>query len=99
MVGNDRSTGIRGAEWMAAVLLVLALPMAAIAHPPDDDHVHHDQVHSGTTHGSLSQVSHKLSNPLLSVWALFTEFDLNFNNGNANQGDDKIGNMPVKFEQ
>jgi hypothetical protein len=82
---------------MAAVLLVLALPMAAVAHPPDSDHVHHDKADSGTKHGSLSEVSHKLSNPLSSVWALFTEFDLNFNNGNANQGDDKIGSL-MNFE-
>jgi hypothetical protein len=78
---------------MIILLMALTLPMLASAHPPDNDHVHHDKVDSGTKHGSLSEVSHKLSNPLSSVWALFTEFDLSFNNGNANQGDDKIGSL------
>jgi len=76
-----------------AVCLLLAFSGAATAHPPDHDHVHHDQVDSGTEHGSLAQVSHKLSNPLSSVWALYAEFDLTFNNGNDNQGDDKIGSL------
>jgi len=67
--------------------------MLASAHPPDDDHTHHEQVHSGTEHGSLAETGAKLSNPVSDVWALFTEFDLNFNNGNANQGDDKIGGL------
>jgi hypothetical protein len=39
----------------------------------------------------LAEVGAKLSNPVSDVWALFTEFDLTFNNGNANQGDDKAG--------
>jgi hypothetical protein len=69
------------------------LPTAAVAHPPDNDHSHHKQTDSGTKHGSLADVSAKLSNPVSNVWALFTEFDLSFNNGNANQGDDKIGSL------
>jgi hypothetical protein len=82
---------------MIILLMALTPPMLASAHPPHNDHVHHDKADSGTKHGSLSEVSHKLSNPLSSVWALFTEFDLNFNNGNANQGDDKIGSL-MNFE-
>jgi hypothetical protein len=91
----SKSAGIR--LWLGAwaFLLVVALPIAAGAHPPDDDHAHHagDQPGSGGEHGSLGEVSHKLSNPLSSVWALFTEFDLSFNNGNDNQGDDKVGSL------
>jgi hypothetical protein len=75
------------------LFLALTLPMLASAHPPDDDHVHHEKAASVSKHGSLAETGAKLSNPVSDVWALFTEFDLNFNNGNANQGDDKIGSL------
>jgi hypothetical protein len=42
-------------------------------------------------HGSLSAIGSKLSNPVSDVWALFTEFDLNFSDGDINQGDAKVG--------
>jgi len=70
------------------VILLLTLPMLASAHPPDDDHTHH-----ATDQASLAKTGAKLINPVSDVWALFTEFDLNFNNGNANKGDDKIGGL------
>ena len=91
------TAGIRLGNTIFVLLLALMLPIFASAHPPANDHIHHDKVESGTKHGSLSQVSHKLSNPVSNVWALFTEFDLSFNNGNANQGDDKIGSL-VNFQ-
>ena len=84
MVLNLKAITPRAAGRVAILLLAITLPLQARAHPPDHDHVHHAQTDSGTPHGSLGEVSHKLSNPLSSVWALFTEFDLNFNNGNAN---------------
>ena len=37
-------------------------------------------------HANLGEVAAKLSNPVSDVWALFTEFDLSFNNGNVNRG-------------
>ena len=45
--------------------------------------------HSGTEHGSLGELGAKLSDPLSDVWALFTEFDLNFNEGDLSDGDHK----------
>jgi hypothetical protein len=42
-------------------------------------------------HGSLSEIGAKLSNPISDVWALFTEFDLNFSDGDINQGDARVG--------
>ena len=98
MLESNHSTDLRTIESRLAratviLLLVLTLPMLASAHQPDHDHLHHDQAHSGTEHGSLAETGAKLSNPVSDVWALFTEFDLNFNNGNANQGDDKIGGL------
>jgi hypothetical protein len=83
----------RVATWIAAIaaLLLFVAPAPASAHPPDHDHAHHDQVDSGTDHGSLGEVGAKLSNPVSDVWAMFTEFDLSFNDGNFNTGDAKVG--------
>jgi hypothetical protein len=41
-------------------------------------------------HGSLDDVGRKLANPVSDVWALYTEFDLGFNNGEANGGEDFV---------
>jgi hypothetical protein len=72
-------------------LLVFVAAGPTSAHPPDHDHQHHDQIDSGTEHGSLGDVSRKLSNPTSNVWAMFTEFDLSFSDGNFNRGDAKVG--------
>jgi hypothetical protein len=48
----------------------------AYSHPEDD---------------SVAEIGHKLSNPVSDVWALFTEFDLFFSNGDVNRGASKIG--------
>ena len=87
------STGYRFLICTAMSLLATFLPMTAAAHPPDADHIHHDEVDSGTEHGSLANVSRKLSDPTATIWALFTEFDLSFNNGNATGGNDDLGSL------
>ena len=45
----------------------------------------------GSQHDSLSDVGAKLSNPASNIWALFTEFDLTFSDGDVNLGDPKVG--------
>ncbi len=40
---------------------------------------------------NLQEVNRKLSNPVSDVWALFTEFDLFFSNGNVHRGSDELG--------
>jgi hypothetical protein len=40
---------------------------------------------------SLAELGAKLSNPVSDVWALFTEFDLTFSDGDLNTGDSKVG--------
>jgi hypothetical protein len=40
---------------------------------------------------SLADVGAKLSNPVSDVWALFTEFDLIFSDGDVNTGDPQVG--------
>jgi hypothetical protein len=45
--------------------------------------------------GDVSETGKKLSNPLSNVWALFTEFDLNFSNGKVNSGHDQVGSRMI----
>ncbi len=41
--------------------------------------------------GGAAAVGAKLSDPTSDVWALFTEFDLTFNDGDVNTGDPQVG--------
>jgi hypothetical protein len=59
---------------------------------------------SGPGQGSLAELGAKLSNPLSDVWALFTEFDVNWSEGDISDGEHKIGSdmlfqpvMPFKL--
>jgi hypothetical protein len=45
--------------------------------------------------GDVSETGKKLSNPLSDVWALFTEFDLNFSDGNVNSGHELAGGRTI----
>jgi len=40
---------------------------------------------------NLGKVGAKLSNPVADLWALFTEFDVSFYDGNSQQGDEPVG--------
>src|SRR5258705_10718229 len=42
-------------------------------------------------HNDVAEIGAKLSNPVSNVWALFTEFDLNFSDGDVNTGDPLVG--------
>jgi hypothetical protein len=53
------------------------------------------QVYSHPEHGSLDEIGAKLSNPVSDVWALFTEFDLSFSDGDVNRGDSQIGGRMI----
>jgi len=44
---------------------------------------------------SLAEIGAKLTNPVSDVWALFTEFDLFFSDGDVNRGDAKIGGRMI----
>jgi hypothetical protein len=46
---------------------------------------------SGGGQGSLAELGAKLSNPLSDVWALFTEFDFNWSEGDISNGEHKFG--------
>lgn len=43
----------------------------------------------------LAEIGKKLANPVSDVWALFTEFDLNFSGGDLNRGEAKIGGRMI----
>jgi hypothetical protein len=45
--------------------------------------------------GDVAETGKKLSNPLSNVWALFTEFDLNFSDGNVNSGHQRAGGRTI----
>jgi hypothetical protein len=85
-----------GHAFSRAPALILAAGFALVAttaQAHDPDPMAHGDL-SGTPHaehGSLAEVSHKLSDPTSNVWALFTEFDLSFSDGNVNNGDPKVG--------
>jgi hypothetical protein len=53
------------------------------------------QAYRHPEHGSLDEIGAKLANPVSDVWALFTEFDLSFSNGDVNTGDSKIGGRMI----
>jgi hypothetical protein len=74
---------------IAAVGLAF-LATGARAHDPTPAPPPHDK-----THGSLGDVGAKLSDPTSNVWALFTEFDLSFSDGDLNQGDDRLGGAVI----
>jgi hypothetical protein len=44
---------------------------------------------------NLAEIGRKLTNPVSDVWALFTEFDLFFSDGDVNLGDDKVGGRMI----
>ena len=64
------------ARWPALVGVAL---LATIAQAGEHDHA------------NLGDVGRKLSDPTANIWALFTEFDLIFNNGEVNTGDAELG--------
>ena len=45
--------------------------------------------------GDVADTGRKLSNPLSDVWALFTEFDFNFSDGNVNSGHLRAGGRTI----
>jgi hypothetical protein len=44
---------------------------------------------------NLDEIGKKLANPVSNVWALFTEFDLNYQDGDINKGHDRAGSRMI----
>jgi len=49
----------------------------------------------GAHEGDAAAIGAKLSNPISDVWALFTEFDLFYSDGNVNLGDPEVGGRMI----
>ena len=54
-----------------------------------------EQASAQSEHGNLSEVGAKLANPVSDVWALFTELDLYFSDGDLNRGSSKVGGRMI----
>lgn len=78
----------RRAVHSVARLVLLLFTTALLVHPAfaqgGDGELAKEQ-------SDLAETGRKLSNPVSDVWALFTEFDLSFSNGNMNRGDAQAG--------
>ncbi len=71
----------------AAALVLLLVPCSSLAQPAESAGAPSD----GSGSKSLAEIGAKLSNPVSDVWALFTEFDVTFSDGDLNQGDSEVG--------
>jgi hypothetical protein len=72
---------------LAALTLAGAPPFAS-AHDPAEEQ---PAPGAHAEHGSLAEIGKKLADPTSNVWALFTEFDLSFSDGDVNAGNPKPG--------
>jgi hypothetical protein len=96
MTRNHRFVRSRPVAWIATAVLALGLPGLAAAHPEPEhtaDHKTEMDNSMADQHGSLSNVSAKLSNPVSDVWALFTQFGITFSDGDANTNDPKLAGL------
>ncbi len=76
----------------SALILAAGFALVATAASAHDPTAPAPPTHEvGKEHGSLAEIGHKLSDPTSNVWALFTEFDLTFSDGDVNTGNAKIG--------
>lgn len=88
-----------GRTW-STILLVMLLLFGGIVHGQEAATKSaagggSGQAYAPPEHGNLAEVGAKLSNPVSDVWALFTEFDLTFSNGDVNKGDAKVGGRMI----
>ena len=98
MITKEHTTIIRsarvGRQQVVAPALLLAFVSLAIPAGGQQTAVQAGSVTAPDT-GDVSEVGKKLSNPLSNVWALFTEFDLNFSDGNLNSGHPRAGGRTI----
>ena len=98
-MGIKEHTAIRSARvgWQAVVpsALLLALVFFATAARGQEPRVQPGGGVTAPEHGDVAETGKKLSNPISDVWALFTEFDLTFSDGNLNSGHKKVGGRMI----
>ena len=76
---------------MCLVAMCVLLGSAAHAQPSAPDSPTSGHSGQASHPESLAEIGAKLSNPVSDVWALFTEFDLSFSDGDVNTGSSKVG--------
>ncbi len=96
---TKEDTAIRSAKvrWQPVVAsaLLLAFVFFATAARGEEPRVQPGGGVTAPEHGDVAETGKKLSNPLSDIWALFTEFDLSFSNGNPNSGHDQVGGRMI----
>ncbi len=83
-----RRSAVHSVARLVLLLLTTALPVHPAFAQGGDGELAKEQ-------SDLAETGKKLSNPVSDVWALFTEFDLSFDDGNVNQGDAEVGSAMV----
>ena len=73
--------GLRAAALISALVLCATTAYADETSAADEK----------SKQGSLSEIGAKLANPVSDIWALFTEFDFYFSDGNLNKGASEFG--------
>lgn len=91
---KDTRAQVARHSFAASALLLALICFATAAHGQQPG----SQSGAGATApegGDVAETGKKLSNPLSNVWAMFTEFDTNFSDGNANKGHKKVGSRMI----
>ena len=78
---------------VVAALLAFAVPAVSWAEPEEAPAPAASSRQPGGE--NLAEVGAKLSNPVSDVWALFTEFDLYFSDGDLNRGGSEVGGRMI----
>lgn len=98
-VDTKEHTAIRSARvwWQPVVAsaLLLAFVFFATATRGEEPPVQPGGGVTAPEHGDVAETGKKLSNPVSDVWALFTEFDLTFSDGNLNSGHEQVGGRMI----
>lgn len=93
-VTSIRTARVAHQSFVASALLLACMFFATVAHGQEPG----SQSGAGATappNGDVSETGKKLSNPLSNVWAMFTEFDMNFSDGKLNSGHKQIGSRMI----
>jgi len=75
-------------------LIAAALVLALVSSGPTA-RAHDASSDSAAKQTDLAEIGKKLANPVSNVWALFTELDLTFEDGDINKGSDQVGGRMI----